>query len=321
MKIGVASLVGIEPLPFPDLVRQASECGLETIEVNAGPGFKPIADAGYGGHLDLRAIVEQGPGPIEELLRAHGVTISALAPMLNLLTPDERLREERVAALRLAIDACAALGVSTVVTYAGSAFGMHFWGLPGVADDHPSSRVAENLRLFREVYAPLAAHAEGRGVRIAFETAPRGGGEGNLAHSPELWDRLFEAVPSPALGLSFDPSHLVWLQIPDVPSVVRRYGARIYHVDGKDTEILPDRLAQQGILGSGWWRYRLPGFGSLDWAAIIAALRDVGYDGAIDIENEDPERLGLAGAASAAEYLRGRLAAAGSRGAARRVVP
>jgi sugar phosphate isomerase/epimerase len=305
MQVGFASLVGVEPLPFPALVRRAGELGLATIEVNVGPGYPRIGDAAYPGHLDLRAIVAEGPGPVADLLAAHGVAISALAPMLNALTPDPRLREERVAALRLALDACAALGVGTLVTYAGSAFGMYFQGLPGTAPDHPSSRLGENLAIFREVYAPLAAHAEARGVRIAFETAPRGGGEGNLAHSPDLWNRLFDAVPSPALGLSFDPSHLVWLQIPDAPGVIRRYGPRIFHVDGKDCEILPARLAGQGILGNSWWRYRLPGDGALDWPAIVAALREVGYTGAIDIENEDPLAPGLAGVARAADYLRG----------------
>lgn len=305
MRIGFASLVGVEPRPFPELVREAGRHGLETIEVNVGPTFKPIAGAAYPGHLDLRAIVAEGAGEAAETLAAHGVTISALAPMLNLLTPALALRRERVAAFRLALDAAAVLGVDTVVTYAGSAFGMHFWGLPAVGADHPSNKLAENLRQFREVYAPLARHAEERGVRIAFETAPRGGGEGNLAHAPELWDRLFDAVPSPALGLSFDPSHLVWLQIPDPPGVIRRYAARLYHVDAKDAEILPDRLAAQGILGNAWWRYRIPGHGALDWPAILAALREIGYAGALDIENEDPLHPGLAGVVEAAAFLRG----------------
>ena len=176
---------------------------------------------------------------------------------------------------------------------------------PAQPPDHPSNLVAENIRQFREVFTPLAAYAEERGVRIAFETAARGGGEGNLAHNPDLWDRLFDAVPSPALGLSFDPSHLVWLHIPNIPDVVRAYGSRIYHFDGKDTEILPAVLARQGILGSGWWRYRLPGLGALDWRAILSALKDTGYDGVVSIENEDPLFLGLDGVAWSANYLRG----------------
>ncbi len=305
MEIGFASLVGVEPMPFEELVRRASEQGLRAIEVNTGPGYAPIAGAPFGGHLDLAAIVRDGPGAVQELLARYDVRIASIAPMLNLLTADLALREERVAYLRLAIDACAALGVRTLVTFAGSSFGMHFYGMPGLGDDHPTNRSGDNLRMFKEVYGPLAAHGEDCGVRIAFETAGRGGPEGNVAHSPELWDRMFDAVPSPALGLSFDPSHLVWLHIPNPPDVIRAYGSRIYHVDGKDCEILHARLWRQGILGGAWWRYRLPGLGTLDWSAIFSALRDVGYDDVIAIENEDLLCPGFDGVVWAANYLRG----------------
>ncbi len=305
MKIGFATLIGVEPMPFAEVVRRAGEYGLTALEVNVGPSFPRIEGASFPGHLDLAAIVRDGPGPVAEELARHGVAIASLAPMLNLLTADSALRAERIAYVRLALEACAVLGVKTLVTFAGSAFGMHFWGMPGLGDGHPSNKVGDNLRIFREVYGPLAAEAEARGVRIAFETAGRGGPEGNLAHSPELWDLMFEAVPSPALGLSFDPSHLVWLGIPNPPDVIRAYGSRIFHVDGKDTEILHTRLHRQGIFGSGWWRYRLPGLGALDWRAIFSALRDVGYDDIVAIENEDPLCPGLAGVVWSAHYLRG----------------
>lgn len=307
MDIGCASLIGIEPMPFPDLVRLAAAHHLDAIEVNVGSSYGRIGTATFPGHLDVLSIARDGPGPIPELLNRHGVRISSLAPMVNLLTADLARRDARIAEFRATIDACARLGIGTVVTFTGSAFGMHFWGMPGVGDGHPSNHVADNLRIFRKVYTPLADYAEQRGVRIAFETAGRGGPEGNLAHSPELWERMFDAVPSPALGLSFDPSHLVWLQIPDIPGVIRAFGDRIYHVDGKDTEIIHDRLARQGILGSGWWRYRLPGLGALDWRAILSALADIGYDDVISIENEDPLCPGFAGVAWAAQFLRGQL--------------
>ena len=305
MEIGFATLIGVEPMPFAEVALRAGEEGLTALEVNVGPAFPRIGGAGFPGHLDVAEVVRDGPGAVEEVLGRDGVRIASLAPMLNLLTGDPALREERIGYVRLAIDACARLGVGTLVTFTGSAFGMHFWGMPGLGDGHATNRVGENLRIFREVYGPLAGYAEERGVRIAFETAGRGGPEGNLAHSPELWDAMFEAVPSPALGLSFDPSHLVWLQIPDPPGVIRAYGSRIFHVDGKDCEILPGRLARQGILGSGWWRYRLPGLGALDWRAIFSALREVGYDDVVAIENEDALCPGLAGVVWAAGYLRG----------------
>lgn len=304
MKIGFSTLVGIEPTPFAELVAWSAANGITALEVNVGPGYAPIDGADFPGHLDLPSILREGPARTHELLASHGVEIVSLAPMLNLLTADLARREEQIAYMRLTIDACALLGIGTVVTFTGSAFGMNFFGLPGVGEGHASNKVADNLRLFEEIYGPMADYAESREVRIAFETAGRGGGEGNLAHCPELWDAMFEAVPSPALGLSFDPSHLVWLQIPNVPGVIRAYGDRIYHVDAKDTEILPDRLARQGILGNGWWRYRLPGYGALDWRAIFSALADVGYDGIVSIENEDPLIPGRAGVKVAAAHLR-----------------
>jgi sugar phosphate isomerase/epimerase len=307
MRIGFASLVGIEPIPFRDLVRWSAENGLDSIEVNLGPSYPAIGEASFPGHLDPNHIVANGPGPIQELTSEYSVAIHALAPMINLLTANESLRAERVAFFKKTIDAAAVLNVPTVVTFAGSAYGMHFYGMPGVGDNHQSNRVSDNLRIFKEVYGPISEHAEDRGVRIAFETAGRGGPEGNIAHSPELWDAMFETVPSPAIGLSFDPSHLVWLQIPNITDVIRQFGSRIYHVDGKDVEILWGRLARQGILGSSWWRYRLPGVGVLDWSAIISALRDIGYDDIIAIENEDPLCPGLVGVKNAAEFLRAEL--------------
>ena len=307
MKIGFASLIGVEPMPFPELLTWAATNGLAAIEVNVGSNFPDIDGAGFPGHLDLKTIAAHGPGEILDLAGRAGVELASLAPMINLLTSDLSLRERRIEEFITAIDAAAKLKIDTVVTFTGSAFGMHFWGMPGVGDGHPSNRVADNLKIFREVYGPMAEYAGERGVRIAFETAGRGGPEGNLAHSPELWEAMFDAVPSKAIGLSFDPSHLVWLGIPNIPDVIREFGDRIYHFDGKDTEILHGRLARQGILGSGWWRYRLPGFGALDWRAIFSALRDVSYDGIVAIENEDPLCPGAAGVKWAADFLKAQL--------------
>ncbi len=232
MQIGFATLIGVEPTPFEELVAWAGANDLRALEVNVGPGYRPIGGASFPGHLDIPAIVANGGDEVQQVLDQHGVRIASLAPMLNLLSADLELREMRIDYMKQTIQAAQILGVDTVVTFTGSSYGMHFYGTPGVGEGHPSNHVADNLRIFTEVYTPLAEYAGERGVRIAFETAGRGGPEGNLAHSPELWDAMFEAVPSPALGLSFDPSHLVWLHIPNVSDVIREFGSRIYHFDG-----------------------------------------------------------------------------------------
>jgi len=42
------------------------------------------------------------------------------------------------------------------------------------------------------------------------------------------------------------------------------------------------------IRGRGWWRYRIPGQGDINWSKFISTLYQVGYDGTISIEHEDP---------------------------------
>jgi sugar phosphate isomerase/epimerase len=103
-------------------------------------------------------------------------------------------------------------------------------------------------------------------------------------------------VPSPALGIELDPSHMVFLGI-DYVQAVLDYGDRIVHLHGKDTDIHEGRRARMGMFGqaigkidsfgNGWWRFRAPGFGQVKWAALISALVEVGYEGNIDIEHED----------------------------------
>jgi sugar phosphate isomerase/epimerase len=289
--IGFATALGGDHLTLSEVAKWAGEHEFDCLEVNVGK------------HLDPREVIEKGPDRINKVMSENSLFIGALAPMLNLLDLDPKLRKERAESLREAIDASAILKSPVVVTYGGSGYGMYFWGLPAVGGSHPSNKVKDNLKLFAEVYGPLAEYARSKKVKIAFETAPRGGGHGNIAHAPELWEMMFEAVPSEWLGLSLDPSHLVWLHVGHIEDVVRRWGHKIFHVDGKDTEIMPSRLAAQGILGNGWWRYRIPGMGSINWGGVISALKEVGYDYIISIENEDPIFPGLEGCDMARRHL------------------
>jgi sugar phosphate isomerase/epimerase len=147
------------------------------------------------------------------------------------------------------------------------------------------------LEGFKQVFGPAADEAERRGVDLVFENWPNNGN--NLAFSPETWQAIFEAIPSARLALCFDPSHLVWLGI-DYLKAAREFAPKIKYVHGKDTEILEDGRNRYGIYGrqfggrGGWWRYRLPGWGVVDWPAFLTILYDTGYDHIIAVEHEDP---------------------------------
>jgi len=135
-------------------------------------------------------------------------------------------------------------------------------------------------------------HAEEVGVKIALDTAVR---MGNIACVPEMWERCLEAIPSDALGLSCDPSHLVWLHVSPVEDAIRMFPGKWYYADVKDCEISPRMLFRQGILGNWWWQYRVPGRGQLNWGTIIGALYAAGYDYVLCVENEDRDCPGLEG--------------------------
>ena len=38
----------------------------------------------------------------------------------------------------------------------------------------------------------------------------------------------------------------------------------------------------------GWWRYRIPGLGEVDFRRYVDALHEGGFDGVLSVEHEDP---------------------------------
>ncbi|MBI3969806.1 MAG: TIM barrel protein [Chloroflexi bacterium] len=152
----------------------------------------------------------------------------------------------------------------------------------------------EQLEGFKRVYGPALEVAEQHSVDLVIENWPNNGR--NLMFSPETWRAVFDAIPSDRFGLCFDPSHLVWLGI-DYLKAARDFAGKIKYVHGKDTEIFEEERNSYGIYGrqfdtspgrGRWWRYRLPGWGIIDWPAFLTILYDTGYDGLIAIEHEDP---------------------------------
>jgi sugar phosphate isomerase/epimerase len=158
------------------------------------------------------------------------------------------------------------------------------------AASRQSGKIEESLPAFARVFSRHAQTAESHGVKIAFENWP--GGHPcplliNIAVSPAAWEKMFDAVSSPALGLEYDPSHLVRLDM-DAIAPMERFAARIHHVHAKDTTIKKAVLNEVGYIGQGWWHYSIPSLGTVDWDGLFAALHAIGYDGGVVIEHEDP---------------------------------
>jgi sugar phosphate isomerase/epimerase len=237
------------------------------------------ADRRYAGvtHIDVTRFTAEDAGRIRDLLKKYGVALSGLGYYPNPLDADPGAKRVAIDQLKQVIRAAAKLEVRLVNTFIGR--------------DHTKS-VDDNWPLFHEVWPEIVQLAESEGVNIGIENCPMlfsinewPGGK-NLAVSPTLWQAIFDAIPSPHLGLNFDPSHLVW-QFIDSARCIREFGKRIFHVHAKDERIDSERLYRRGALGLGWHDPKLPGLGDVKWGEMFAALTDVGYRGPVCIEVED----------------------------------
>lgn len=267
-----------------EVARFAQDVGFTSLELSAWPSSTLNADTVENARVD----------EIRRDLDSRGIEISALGYYPNYLDPDpDEAAQARRYFLKL-LDLAVKMNVPVVSTFAGRI---------------PDRPVADSIEPFRELFARFVDEAERRGLRIAIENCPmtdRLTLQGtNIAFSPEVWDAMFEAVPSKSLGLELDPSHMVWLGI-DYIQAIYDYGDRIFHIHAKDTEVIKSKLSRVGIYGQafgsvgfghGWWRFRTPGWGDVDWPRLVSALIDVNYQGNLDIEHED-EVFAQAAAAS-----------------------
>jgi len=277
MKLGFLTAC-LPKRPLAEIAAWASGHGYEALEVAAWPalGDRPFTAT----HLDADSYDRD---QVLNLFAEHGLTLSSLAFYDNNLHPDPAEREAVNAHVLRCIDAAADLGCPTVGTFVGR---------------HPGLGVRDNLAQAETVFAPLVDRAGERGVKLIIENCVMEGWHpdgypGNLAYSPELWEWMF----SLGLYLNYDPSHLCWIGI-DPVAAVRPYVDRIPHAQAKDIELFPDRRNHYGYYGKavarddpwdvGWWRYRVPGLGQVDWVRLIDALYEGGFDGVLSVEHEDP---------------------------------
>jgi len=248
----------------------ASSLGFDGVEIGIG----------WGGALHPESATDDECKAARAVLDKHGV-----AALTVLWGENQTELDDPVKRFKRVVKMAKLLGTSVVTT--------NCWA--------PGTTLKEQHAWAAKFWAKCAKVAEDGGVRVGFENCPHGGH--NYMRTPATFAAFFDAVPSPVMGLEFDPSHLVF-QFIDPVSEIRAFGDRIYAFHAKDTQILDDELQRVGVSGENWWRFRVPGYGDIDWRAIFIALSDVNYTGDIIVEHEDPVFGGPEGLALAAQHLR-----------------
>lgn len=278
MKLGFVSAI-LPDLSGEEVIDFAATEGFDCVEVMCWPKGK--AERRYAGvtHIDVNDLSADDVDAINSLQSTRNVSISGLGYYPNPLAPDESEAAVYVEHIRRVILAAEQLGLGVVNTFVG-----RDW----------TKSVDDNWARFMEVWPPIIRFAEEHNVKIGIENCPMHftgdewpGGK-NLATTPAVWRRMFDAIPSDHFGLNYDPSHMVW-QMMDYLKPIREFSHKFIHVHAKDVRLDRDHLNEVGIMANPleYHTPKLPGLGEVDWGKFFSELSDSKYDGPVCIEVED----------------------------------
>ncbi len=188
------------------------------------------------------------------LPQAHGY-ISA-----NLAHPDAETRARHTELLLRQLAVCQALGIENVVIHPGTGEG---YATP------EERRVIFDCNA--EAFRVLGDRAGELGLRIGLENMLEWRGQRiQFGSTAEELLEFLAALDHPALGITFDSSHANAKGL-DLPATVRAFGEKLICTHLSDND------------GSGD-QHRTPGNGKIDWPGVMTALREIGYDGMLNLE-------------------------------------
>jgi len=157
-----------------------------------------------------------------------------------------------------------------------------------------------------ERWGPILDVFDSEQVLFALEVHPT-----EIAFDIASAERAVDALGGrKTFGFNYDPSHLGYQGV-DYVEFIRFFSGRIYHVHMKDVYWSPTPTPA-GVFGGHlnfgdprrYWDFRSLGRGRVDFEAIIRALNQIGYDGPLSVEWEDPGMDREHGATEAAAFVK-----------------
>jgi sugar phosphate isomerase/epimerase len=235
----------------------------------------------------------------------RGIPVMTLSCHNNALYPDEAKARAATEQFRETLQLAGMLGIKTVVGFSGCPGGSPTDTIPNWVtytwpDEHGIALEWQWKERVIPYWQETVKFARDHGVhRIALEMHPN-----FVVYNPRTLMRLREAVGE-EIGANCDLSHLFWQQCNPV-EVIRFLGKQgaLYHAHMKDTAFFQHNVDRFGVLNFGNKDdheasefFRAVGYGhsASAWKDIMAAYMEVGYNGMLSIENEDPILSGEVG--------------------------
>lgn len=205
------------------------------------------------GHATHREQIEEmGDEAFQALLKKHGVplAISTCYP-LGPFKQDDELRWVKKNGGRMTVCASGRMG----------------------DPDVSGSEAKAQVTAFFEKLKPHYELAEELGLTMAIENHKNA-----MLSSPDSIRYFADLNPSKAVGIAFAPHHLYDV-VDEIPALIRHCGKenlpfvyfQEYHLSSKQEMPVEEELKQ------------LPGFGTLDYVPIVAAMKEIAFDGVAEI--------------------------------------
>lgn len=300
-----------EKLSLDAMLEKVSALGLEAMEI--GTGGYPNSH-----HCPVDELLAD-PGKLkawQKKFEDKGIHVATLSCHGNPVHPDTKHAARDVETFRKTVLLAERLGVKVIVGFSGCPGGSPTDSQPNWITYRWPEEFDQMLQWqWKEKVIPYwkeaARFAREHGVhRLAFEMHPN-----FVVYNPRTLLKLREAVGE-EIGANCDLSHLFW-QGCDPVEVIHFLGKQgaLYHAHMKDTVLYPENVAKYGVLNFAFETGDLPnasatfravgyGHSASVWKSILQAYMDVGYEGILSIENEDPILPGEVGVERAAYVLK-----------------
>jgi sugar phosphate isomerase/epimerase len=300
-----------ENLSLEEMLDKVSALGLEAMEIGTG---------GYPGdhHCPVDELLSD-PAKLKawhKKFEDKGIRVATLSCHGNPVHPDAKHAARDAETFRKTVLLAERLDVKVIVGFSGCPGGSPTDMQPNWITYRWPEEFNQMLQWqWKEKVVPYwqgaAKFAREHGIhRLAFEMHPN-----FVVYNPRTLLRLREAVGE-EIGANCDLSHLFWQGCDpvDVIHFLGKQGA-IYHAHMKDTVLYPENVAKYGVLNFAFEKgdlalasdtFRAVGYGhsASTWKAILQAYMDIGYEGILSIENEDPILSGPVGVERAAYVLK-----------------
>jgi len=308
--------IGVFDPAFPNLstdemIDKFAGWGVEAVEIGTG-GYPNSA------HCPVKELLEdEGKARAwKKKFNDRGIQVATLSCHGNPVSPDPAVAARDAETFRRTVLLAERLGVTVIVGFSGCPGGSPADTMPNWITYRWPPEYGKMLDWqWKEKVIPYwkdaAKFAREHGIhKIALEMHPN-----FVVYNPMTLLKLREAVGE-EIGANCDLSHLFW-QGCDPIEVIHFLGKQgaIYHAHMKDTAFYPDNVNKYGVLNFAFETKDLPlasetfravgyGHGAELWKSIIKAYMDVGYQGILSIENEDPILTGEVGVERAAYVLK-----------------